>query len=253
MGKFEILRKLLMSSGSIVVNKELALALGLETAIMYSELLSKAEYFKDNLNNEGMFFNTIEDMQKSTTLSAYQQRLAINKLEKYNLINCKLKGLPATRYFWINEDCDLLINLLNNKKLNISQLALKISQQEVKKVDGNNTNFNNIKDNNTNNNGYSPLYKEIIEYLNTKADTGYRHTTKETQKLIRARLNEGFTVDDFKKVIDINTKKWKDKKTNNGVEMGDYLRPITLFGTKFESYLNQKVKSYSKFSPEDFK
>lgn len=98
---------------------------------------------------------------------------------------------------------------------------------------------------------YTPLYKEIIEYLNTKAKKGYRTTTKSTQRLIRARLNEGFTVDDFKKVIDITTEKWKNKKTNDGVDMEDYLRPETLFGKKFESYLNQKVKSYGKLSPED--
>ena len=47
-------------------------------------------------------------------------------------------------------------------------------------------------------------------------------------------MNEGFTVDDFKKVIDNKSAEWgKDSK------MSKYLRPETLFGTKFESYLNQ--------------
>ena len=45
-------------------------------------------------------------------------------------------------------------------------------------------------------------------------------------------MNDGFTVDDFKAVIDKKAKEWK------GTEMAQYLRPETLFGTKFESYLN---------------
>ena len=76
--------------------------------------------------------------------------------------------------------------------------------------------------------------KEIINYLNSATSSNYRYQSKATQRLINARLNDGFTVDDFKAVIDKKTKEWK------GTEMEKYLRPETLFGTKFESYLNQK-------------
>ena len=75
---------------------------------------------------------------------------------------------------------------------------------------------------------------EIVDYLNSKIGTHYRATTRKTQSLIKARMNEGFNVDDFKKVIDNKSAEWgKDSK------MSKYLRPETLFGTKFESYLNQ--------------
>jgi predicted phage replisome organizer/uncharacterized phage protein (TIGR02220 family) len=80
-------------------------------------------------------------------------------------------------------------------------------------------------------------YKEIIEYLNDKSDKQYKHTTKKTQTLIKARFNEGFELGDFKSVIDIKSKEWMN------TEMEKYLRPETLFGTKFESYLNQSVES----------
>ena len=94
--------------------------------------------------------------------------------------------------------------------------------------------------NNTNNNNiiYSQVlpYEEIINYLNLKANTHYRHNIKKTQSLISARFNENFTLDDFKRVIDNKVSEWKD------TEMEKYLRPETLFGTKFESYLNQKEK-----------
>lgn len=78
--------------------------------------------------------------------------------------------------------------------------------------------------------------KEIISYLNEKAGTKYRASGSKTQRLIKARFNDGFNDEDFKKVIDIKVAEW------SGTDMAKYLRPETLFGTKFESYLNQEVK-----------
>ena len=80
-------------------------------------------------------------------------------------------------------------------------------------------------------------YDRVIKYLNAKAGANYRATNKATQRLIKARFNEGMTTKDFKKVIDTKCDDWlKDPK------MHEYLRPATLFGSKFESYLNQKPK-----------
>lgn len=79
-------------------------------------------------------------------------------------------------------------------------------------------------------------YKSIIGYLNQLAGTTYRHTTKKTQQLIKARFKEGFVEEDFKTVINKKVFTWlRDDKMNK------YLRPETLFGPKFESYLNEKV------------
>lgn len=77
-------------------------------------------------------------------------------------------------------------------------------------------------------------YKEIIDYLNQKAKTHYKPTTKKTKDLVKARFNEGFTLDDFKTVIDKKSSDWLDS-----TKWSRYLRPETLFGTKFESYLNE--------------
>lgn len=81
-------------------------------------------------------------------------------------------------------------------------------------------------------------YREIVSYLNVKTSSAYKPATKKTQSLIKARFNEGFTLDDFKKVIDNKVAEWL-----NDSKMSQYLRPETLFGTKFESYLNQKGAS----------
>lgn len=80
------------------------------------------------------------------------------------------------------------------------------------------------------------IYISIVGHLNEKAGTGYKPTSKKTQSLIKARINDGFTVDDFKRVIDNKCAEWI------GSDMEQYLRPETLFGTKFESYLNAKTR-----------
>ncbi|MCX6383151.1 MAG: conserved phage C-terminal domain-containing protein [Actinobacteria bacterium] len=77
--------------------------------------------------------------------------------------------------------------------------------------------------------------EEIIIYLNSKADKNFRFNNKNTIKEIKARLNDGYNIADCKKVIDIKTSQWKN------TEYDKYLRPKTLFGNKFEDYLNEKI------------
>lgn len=83
-------------------------------------------------------------------------------------------------------------------------------------------------------------YKEIVDYLNQRAEKNYFPTAEKTKSLIKARIDEGRTVDDFKKVIDIKVAEWK-----GDAEWEKYLRPETLFSNKFEGYLNQKSVSKS--------
>lgn len=87
------------------------------------------------------------------------------------------------------------------------------------------------------------LYSSIIAYLNEKAGTNYRASSKATQTCIHARLAEGFTKEDFFAVIDKKCAEWI------GGELEQYLRPSTLFGTKFESYLNAKVTKQNQAKP----
>lgn len=78
-------------------------------------------------------------------------------------------------------------------------------------------------------------YTGIVDHLNRVCGTGFKGTSKSTRDLIKARWNEGFRLDDFKTVINKKSREWlTDPK------QVQYLRPITLFGTKFESYLNQR-------------
>jgi uncharacterized phage protein (TIGR02220 family) len=105
----------------------------------------------------------------------------------------------------------------------------------VTDTDNTNLDINNNNSNSSNKDNYINQRKEIIDYLNTVTDSAYRPNTKETKTHINARLNEGFTVEDFKKVIDNKYADWK------GTEWEKFLRPSTLFGNKFDGYLNQKI------------
>lgn len=83
-------------------------------------------------------------------------------------------------------------------------------------------------------------YGEIVDFLNEKTGSKYRSNTPKTQRLIDARFSEGFTLEDFKTVISTMSAEW-----GHDAKMCRYLRPETLFGTKFESYLNRPQRGVS--------
>lgn len=86
---------------------------------------------------------------------------------------------------------------------------------------------------------------EVVDYLNEKTGKHFKVTSSANTKFISARAKEGYTADDFKKVIDTKTAEWK------GTDMEQYLRPETLFSaSKFEGYLNQRT--IKKTSKNDF-
>ena len=92
-------------------------------------------------------------------------------------------------------------------------------------------------------------HKELwipIAYLNQVANKRYKFVDK-TKRLLLARFKEDYTLEDFKQVIDIKTAEWKDSP-----EFSKYLRPETLFGSKFDGYLNQKPKTIKGKSEDNF-
>lgn len=93
--------------------------------------------------------------------------------------------------------------------------------------------------------------REIVAYLNEVCGTEFRATSEKTRKLINTRFGEGFGVDDFKIVIRNRHDEWV------GTRQAEYLRPETLFGTKFEGYLQAAKRAEesgreSSFDTEDF-
>ena len=83
------------------------------------------------------------------------------------------------------------------------------------------------------------ICKEVISYLNLKAKKNFKVDTASHQKFIKARLKEGYVLEDFKKVVDVMVAKWE------GTEYEQYLQPQTLFGNKMDNYLNQPMPKRS--------
>lgn len=95
--------------------------------------------------------------------------------------------------------------------------------------------------------GQQKASDEIISCLNEKTKKHYKANTPKTVRLIRARLKEGFTVEDFKAVIEKKCDDWLGNE-----KMERYLRPETLFGTKFEGYLNEAPSDGNDYDIPEF-
>ena len=168
-------------------------------------------------------------------LSEQQVRTAMQHLQKTG----EISTIKATNRFsvikiekWaLYQSQDAESNQQPNQRATSNQPA--INQQLT--TSKNNKNIRN-KEDDIYSPGSRPDIVEIVRYLNFVTGSSYKAFGKKTQSLIRARMADGFTVDDFKTVIDKKAAEWL------GTDMAKYLRPETLFGTKFEGYLNQPEK-----------
>jgi hypothetical protein len=119
------------------------------------------------------------------------------------------------------------------QKVHIGSVENTLSEvQKVHTIKTENTNTEN-------NNNKLSICKEVISYLNLKAKKNFKVNTASHQKFIKARLKEGYVLEDFKKVVDIMVAKWK------GTDYEQYLQPQTLFGNKMDNYLNQPMPKRS--------
>lgn len=223
--------ELLANDNYIIANKTIAQKLGLEAAIILGELASEYRYWaKRGELTDGYFYSTVENVKENTTLSDKKQRSALTILKNAGIIEVKLMGLPAKRYIKIFPE---QVCTITQDKL--SQIGSS-SSAKMEELDAAKRQTNNNNSNSNNNSNKKDIYIQICTHLNEKAGTAYRPSSKATQSHINARLSEGFTVEDFYTVIDKKCAEWK------GTDMEKYLRPETLFGSKFEGYLNAKTK-----------
>lgn len=189
-------------------------------------------------------YNSVKALNKLFPYASTKKiRNALKRLESEGLImtgNYNKSAYDRTMWYTLTEK---------------GKCILTKGQMEVtKRENGDTEKGKPIPYNNTDN--ITDNIVEIIQYLNEAAGTRYKSTSKVTRGVIKARLDEKFTVDDFKVVIDKKVSQWK------GTKMEEYLRPQTLFGTKFESYLNQNIvkeepkprtnepPKYKEFEPE---
>ena len=183
------------------------LELGIDEAIMIGELASEYDYWdsKEQLDEDGFFYSTVENVEENTTLTKYKQKKALDNLQKLGLVEVKRKGLPAKRYIKINEE--QLMGILSNKKSkNLTSRSQKISQLEVKKFD-----LNNNKDNNNKNNK-----KEINKEKKSKQKkekTDKRFSPPTVQQVKDYCLERGNNINPEKFVAFYQSKGWKIGKS----------------------------------------
>lgn len=130
---------------------------------------------------------------------------------------------------------DGTVNSTVSELENLQSGTVKTTVSELENLQTNKTNNNEID----NNNNKLSICTEVISYLNLKAKKNFKVDTASHQKFIKARLKEGYVLEDFKKVVDIMVAKWK------GTEYEQYLQPQTLFGNKMDNYLNQPMPKRS--------
>lgn len=203
------------------------------------------------------FHGSIKYLQEWTNCSKPCIIGSLNSLVKSGLLIKQVSGFGQPNKYMVNNFYQYKDDIVNNINDDGKESLPNDSKESLP---------NNINNNNINNIKYNAkleeqnTIKDIIKYMNNVCNTSFRINSSLTQKSIKARLKEGFTLDDFKAVIDYKFNEWGKKPIlfTNGKLSDTYLRPATLFGNKFETYLyeakNEKKPIYieEKTEAEDF-
>lgn len=221
---------------SVITKQDSFLDMPLSAQALYFHLNLEAddEGFVDNIKSLMRQIRATEDDLKILLTKRYLLPFESGVLViKHWLIHNTIRQdrIKETTYIEERESLDIKENMSYTEKreglfkMGVIDMVVSdtVSDTMSDKCPPNNTNL--IK----------PIIKEVIDYLNNKLNTKYKYTNTRTEAFLKARVAEGYTVQDFKDVIDLKYQQWFDKP-----DMRKYLRPETLFNkTKFESYINE--------------
>lgn len=253
----------LYSKHPILVDTDLAVVIGLKEAVVAQQLNywlhSKSAKI---INGRRWIYNTYEKWQKDSfpffTIATI--RRTFGSLEKQKIVltgNFNKAGFDKTKWYSIDEErLDELMSrrcaqneqtmcskradgAAQNEQTNTRYYTETTTDKDIYSSASAEQSKSKIKKNSSINTEL-PIYKDVINYLNEKLGAKYKPNSAINKRLIDARAKEGYSLDDFKQVIDNKCATW-----SNDPKMSKYLRPQTLFGTKFESYLNEKVRNMS--------
>ena len=193
----------------------------------------------------GCYEASLSQMSKQT---GYTKDTLIRLLERFETMHEVIRFNKSTKeililnwhkYNWSTSQTTLkgILKVANNIKCKefkeyVIEVVEQVASKSMSDFDiGMFDNYSTVDDESIPN---IEIIKDVINYLNDKLGTRYNYRTKNTQRHINARIAEGASLEDFKTVINKKYDEW-----HNDAKMKNYLRPETLFGTKFESYLNQ--------------
>ena len=216
------MKHLLSSTAFIVLNKDLAKQVGLKEAVLLADLISKEEYFIANGMSNGWFFNTEANIEKDTTLTAYQQRKCIKTLKKHNIIETKRIGIPAKQHFKINEaNLLILISCEETKQLEVNKLN-NLSSSNLTTINKNKV----IRITNNISNRKNDFVFEVLTFdyeesiLNGFID--YWTEPNKSNTKMKFELNKTWKTELRLKTWATNQKKWdKPKSNSNGMSKLD--------------------------------
>lgn len=201
----------------------------INTKVLFLHLLLKANWkakeWQGMIVDRGQFISSYTKLSEETGLTTGEIRTALNHLKKTGEVTHKQFNKFGL-FTVLNYDKYQYNDSQDDSQLTVSQQSNDILLATTNK-EKNDINKKKEKNN--------TLCAEVVAYLNEKTSKAYKATTAGTQKLINGRESDGYTFDDFKKVIDIKCKQWLLDSN-----MQKYLRPDTLFRPgNFESYLNE--------------
>jgi uncharacterized phage protein (TIGR02220 family) len=221
--------RLLINESPVMIIPSLAVKIGLNEAVVLQQIHYWLGISKHKIEGRTWVYNTYEEWQKQLPFwSVSTIKRSIRSLEMLGLLlseNWNQMKMDKTKWYSIDYEKlqEFEDNPLNSQATLIEEIAPEedsekmeesIASSSVKKV---------------------IPYAEIIGYLNEKTGKNFKLNSIKTRELIHARYGEGFTLEDFNRVIDLKSAEWKPDPVWN-----KFLRPETLFGTKFEAYLNQQ-------------
>lgn len=219
---------LIASQNFIAVNKELIKIFGLEEAIILGELASEYNYWEKlkQLDDEGYFFSTVENIEENTTIKEKRQRNALNNLKARGIIDVKLKGLPAKRYIKINEE-QLTPILLNSNSQNDGDSSAKMAELERPQKPSN----KNISNNNKSTTRKKKESKSKANSFDSLIDK-YSNGNEEVKTLLgdwlKVRKAKRAAMTD--RAIELNLQKLDRLATESNLTVAEYLKEVICRG-----------------------
>lgn len=230
---------LLINEPPLQVLPSLAKEVGLNESIMLQQMHYWLLKSTHEFNQEYWFYKTLEEWQLEFPFwSTMTIRRILGNLEKNKLVkvgNFNKKKFDKTKWYTIDYQRVNRRCVQNEQTMcsNRTDGCVQFEQTYTREYTETTTE-NNVTEEKPLKVVWTEETKHIIDYLNKRTGKKYSVKTKKTAQLIHKLLDNGFTVEDFERVIDIKCKQWL-----NNEKMNQYLRPRTLFSEKFEDYLNE--------------
>jgi uncharacterized phage protein (TIGR02220 family) len=226
-----------------IINKNLAKKVGLDAALLLSDLAQAQLYWNEKLNREDYFYKVESDIEEDTTLSSHKQRKARATLSKAGILKVKRRGVPAKIFYFIDESCikNLLLNFLTtgskkNEELEVKNFNVTNNREII--IDSNN--ITDIEEE-ASSIPYLEELKQILLLFQELTGVGFKIPSPSkvknygAYKLASAIFNKGYSLEDILSVIKFKYQNWKDQK-----KMLQYINYNTILrGKNFDKYFQE--------------